>query len=149
MKIQIREIQNSDQGRWQELWKEYLNFYNAVLSEEQIYLTWQRLIDSNFNLIGLVAVIDDEILGIAHFLFRPSTWSKNHYCYLEDLFTDPTVRGQGIGRALINEVINRAQSVRSERVYWTTHKSNSQAQVLYDSFGYPSEFIQYRIPLIE
>jgi GNAT superfamily N-acetyltransferase len=96
---------------------------------------------------GLVAEVDGVIVGITHYLFRPSTWAINDYCYLEDLFVDLAVRGKGVGRALINEVVEKAKIRNSTRVYWTTQNTNSQARVLYDSFGFPSEFVQYRIPL--
>jgi GNAT superfamily N-acetyltransferase len=90
---------------------------------------------------------DGKVVGFTHFLFRPSTWSINDYCYLEDLFVDSDIRGKGVGRALIDAVVERAQAKCAPRVYWTTQNGNSQARILYDSFGYPSEFVQYRIPL--
>ena len=94
-----------------------------------------------------VAEVDGKVVGFTHFLFRPSTWSINDYCYLEDLFVDSDIRGKGVGRALIDAVVERAQAKCAPRVYWTTQNGNSQARILYDSFGYPSEFVQYRIPL--
>ena len=50
---------------------------------------------------GLLAEQDGKIIGIAHYIFRPSTWAVEDFCYLEDLFVDPAVRGTGAGRALI------------------------------------------------
>jgi GNAT superfamily N-acetyltransferase len=145
MSLKIREIEITDKDRWLELWSGYLVFYKASIPESQTDLTWRRLFDANLN--GLVAELDGRVVGFTHFLFRPSTWAINNYCYLEDLYVDSDIRGKGVGRALINEVVERAQTKGSPRVYWTTQNNNSQARVLYDSFGYPSEFVQYRIPL--
>jgi GNAT superfamily N-acetyltransferase len=145
--LNIREIEISDSDRWLELWSGYLVFYKASLSESQTNLTWRRLFEASFNLNGLVAELDGRVVGFTHFLFRPSTWAINDYCYLEDLYVDPDIRGKGVGRALIDAVVERAQRKGSPRVYWTTQNNNSQARILYDSFGYPSEFVQYRIPL--
>ena len=147
MNLNIREIEITDKDRWLELWSGYLIFYKASLPESQTNLTWERLFDANFNVNGLVAEIDGKVVGFTHFLFRPSTWAKNDYCYLEDLYVDSDTRGKGVGRALINAVSERAQEKSANRVYWTTQNTNSQALILYDSFGYPSEFVQYRIPL--
>jgi|UniRef100_UPI00404A414D GNAT superfamily N-acetyltransferase len=147
MSLKIREIEITDKDRWLELWSGYLVFYKASIPESQTDLTWRRLFDANFNMNGLVAELDGRVVGFTHFLFRPSTWAINNYCYLEDLYVDSDIRGKGVGRALINEVVERAQTKGSPRVYWTTQNNNSQARVLYDSFGYPSEFVQYRIPL--
>jgi GNAT superfamily N-acetyltransferase len=147
MNLNIREIEITDKDRWLELWSGYLIFYKASLPESQTNLTWERLFDANFNVNGLVAEIDGKVVGFTHFLFRPSTWAKNDYCYLEDLYVDSDTRGKGVGRALINAVSERAQEKSANRVYWTTQSTNSQARILYDSFGYPPEFVQYRIPL--
>lgn len=32
-----------------------------------------------------------QVIGLAHILLHKSTWSKTHYCYLEDLYVDEQV----------------------------------------------------------
>ena len=142
----IRPLELADKSRWLELWEGYLTFYESSLTPEQSELTWQRLHDDSFNLNGLVALVDGKVIGFAHFLYRPSSWAENDYCYLEDLFVDETVRGAGAGRSLIDAVIVAARAKKSGRVYWTTKESNTQARVLYDSYSPASEFVQYRLP---
>lgn len=90
--------------------------------------------------------MDEKVIGFAHYLYRPSSWAQNDYCYLEDLFVDETVRGAGAGRSLIDAVIVAARAKMSGRVYWTTKESNTRARVLYDSYSLASEFVQYRLP---
>jgi GNAT superfamily N-acetyltransferase len=147
MTISVRPLKAEDKSRWLELWNGYLTFYETSLSSEQTELTWKRLMDSNYGVFGLVAEKDSAMVGITHFMFRPSTWAPKDYCYLEDLFVDPTVRGSGAGRALISRVIEVAKEHGAGRVYWTTKESNAQARILYDSFIKVSEFVQYRFPL--
>jgi len=147
MTISVRPLKAEDKSRWLELWNGYLTFYETSLSDEQTELTWKRLMDSNYGVFGLMAEKDGAMVGITHFMFRPSTWAPKDYCYLEDLFVDPTVRGSGAGRALINRVIELAKEHGAGRVYWTTKESNAQARILYDSFIKVSEFVQYRFPL--
>ncbi len=142
----IRPLELADKSRWLELWEGYLTFYESSLTPEQSELTWQRLHDDSFNLNGLVALVDGKVLGFAHFLYRPSSWAENDYCYLEDLFVDETVRGAGAGRSLIDAVIVAARAKMSGRVYWTTKESNTRARVLYNSYSPASEFVQYRLP---
>jgi len=147
MTISVRPLKAEDKSRWLELWNGYLTFYETSLSDEQTELTWKRLMDSNYGVFGLMAEKDGAMVGITHFMFRPSTWAPKDYCYLEDLFVDPMVRGSGAGRALISRVIELAKEHGAGRVYWTTKENNAQARILYDSFIKVSEFVQYRFPL--
>jgi GNAT superfamily N-acetyltransferase len=146
LEVAIRPVALADKERWLELWLGYLTFYESTLSAEQSELTWRRMHDSAFNLYGLVATVEEKVIGLAHYLYRPSSWAKNDYCYLEDLYVDSTVRGAGAGRTLIDAVIVAARAKESGRVYWTTKESNTRARVLYDSYAPASEFVQYRLP---
>jgi GNAT superfamily N-acetyltransferase len=143
MSITIRPITLSDKARWLELFKEYVIFYKSKVSDEQFELTWQR-IHSDFNMYGLIAELDGQIVGIAHYIFRPSTWDVEDFCYLEDLFVDPKVRGAGVGRALISELEKIAIAKGSKRLYWTTATDNEVARKLYDKVAI-TDFVQYRI----
>ena len=143
MSIIIRPITLSDKARWLELFKEYVIFYKSKVSDEQFELTWQR-IHSDFNMYGLIAELDGQIVGIAHYIFRPSTWDVEDFCYLEDLFVDPKVRGAGVGRALINELEKIAIAKGSKRLYWTTAPDNEVARKLYDKVAI-TDRVQYKI----
>jgi len=143
MSIIIRPITLSDKARWLELFKEYVIFYKSKVSDEQFELTWQR-IHSDFNMYGLIAELDGQIVGLAHYIFRPSTWDVEDFCYLEDLFVDPKVRGAGVGRALISELEKIAIAKGSKRLYWTTATDNEVARKLYDKVAI-TDFVQYRI----
>lgn len=143
MTITIRPIAVADKERWLDLFKQYIVFYKSSLADEQFELDWQR-IHSDFNINGLVAELDGQVVGLAHYIFRPSTWDKNDYCYLEDLFVDPSVRGKGVGRALIDALHKIAIERGSKRLYWTTAVDNETARKLYDKVA-TTEQVQYRI----
>jgi GNAT superfamily N-acetyltransferase len=96
---------------------------------------------------GLVAEIDGKVCGIVHYTFQNSTRSPIYYCYLEDLFVDPLIRGKGAGRALIDAVQDIAIKTGSSRLYWNTDATNEVARKLYDSYVKESGKVQYRIPL--
>ncbi|MGI9170835.1 MAG: GNAT family N-acetyltransferase, partial [Candidatus Nanopelagicus sp.] len=89
MSISIRPINQSDKDIWLKLFKDYIIFYKSQLSDEQYELTWQRL-NSGFNINGLLAELDGKVVGLTHYIFRPSTWAVEDFCYLEDLYVDPT-----------------------------------------------------------
>jgi GNAT superfamily N-acetyltransferase len=144
-----RPLEASDKPSWDPLWQGYLKFYKTQLSDEQSELTWNRLLDPNFNLYCLVAEVDGAIKGITHYSFQNSTWAPKNYCYLEDLFVEPSLRGGGIGRLLIDSVKKIAEGAGSSRLYWNTDATNETARKLYDSYELESGKVQYRISLIE
>ena len=145
MSIKIRPITPADKPRWLELFKEYIVFYESKLSDEQYELTWER-INSDFNITGLLAEKDGQVVGFTHYIFRPSTWEVEDFCYLEDLYVDPKVRGSGVGRALIKAVEEIAIATGSKRLYWTTAPDNETARKLYDKVAINNR-VQYKIYL--
>jgi GNAT superfamily N-acetyltransferase len=88
------------------------------------------------------------LIGLVHYLFHRSTISISPTCYLQDLFTRESTRGQGVGRQLINAVYEQAKLAGVARVYWQTHESNSSAMKLYDQLADRSGFIVYRKNLV-
>ena len=148
MTLTIRAIEEKDKSQWLNLWAGYLEFYKSTISTEQTELTWKRLINNELKMFGFVAENEEGVIGFTHCLFRPSTWTETDYCYLEDLFVDPLIRGKGVGRALIDKVVELAREKKSKRVYWTTQEFNKTARVLYDSITPVSEYVQYRLPII-
>jgi GNAT superfamily N-acetyltransferase len=143
--ILIRSINQGDKSRWLQLFKEYIEFYESKLSDTQYELTWQR-INSEFNMHGLLAEIDGQIIGLAHYVFRPDTWEIEDFCYLEDLYVDPEVRGVGVGRALIKAVEQIAIKKGSKRLYLTTAEDNEVARKLYDKLAVVDK-VMYKIYL--
>jgi GNAT superfamily N-acetyltransferase len=145
--IKVRPLIEADFDTWKVLWRGYIEFYKASIPEEMYEITWKRLMDPNYNEHGFGALLDGKLEGITHYSFQNSTWAMTNYCYLEDLFVNPDVRGAGLGRALIDEVKNVAISAGSQRLYWNTDSTNSTARKLYDSYTLESGKVQYRIPL--
>lgn len=145
MSLIIRPIINSDKARWRQLFEAYIDFYKSKLSEDQYELTWNR-INSDYNMYGLVAEQDGQIIGLTHYLFRPDTWEVEDFCYLEDLYVEPSVRGNGVGRALIKAVEQIAINKGSKRIYWVTAPDNLVARKLYDKLAVVDR-VQYKIYL--
>ena len=143
----IRSIRDDDHARWLELWRGYIEFYKTSIPDAQYQLTWTRLRDADANCHGFVAEVDGEVCGIVHYSFQASTWAPVNFCYLEDLFVNPAVRGSGVGRALIDAVHATAVEAGSSRLYWNTDASNETARKLYDSYIKESGKVQYRIAL--
>jgi GNAT superfamily N-acetyltransferase len=142
--IVIRPVGKDERAAWEPLWNGYLAFYKTALARDVSDLTWTRFHDPDETMFALGGYVDGNLAGFAHYLFHRSTWAPHRYCYLEDLFVAEAARGQGLGRALIEAVYERARKASANRVYWLTQSSNTQARALYDGVADNLGFIQYR-----
>src|ERR1700754_3665314 len=112
-----RPLQPGDRERWDELWPQYLAFYEQQLPQSTTDLTWRRLMEGR-ELWGFAGLDDSgRMVGFVHYHFHLSTWSPSGYCYLEDLFVDPQGRGRHVGRSLIEAVYKVADERGIGRVY--------------------------------
>jgi GNAT superfamily N-acetyltransferase len=142
--LTIRSAVPADFEQWLPLWEGYNSFYERSVPAEVTRMTWSRFFDAYEPMHAIVAERDGQLLGLVHYLFHRNTAMLGPTCYLQDLFTLAKTRGQGIGRALIEAVYERAQAAGSPRVYWMTQESNATARRLYDQVAEYSGFIQYR-----
>ena len=143
----LRALERRDRPEWDQLWRGYLDFYRATVTDEATEATWSRLFDPLEPMHGVVAARDGALIGLSHFLFQRSTWLVEARCYLQDLFVSPAERGGGVGRALIAAVADAARRAGATQVYWNTHETNATARRLYDAVATRTGFIQYRIDL--
>jgi GNAT superfamily N-acetyltransferase len=142
--MDIRLAQMRDFDQWLPLWQGYQTFYKTKIADDVTRQTWARFHDAHQPMHCAVAEADGALVGMVHYIFHRSCWTSGDYCYLQDLFTDPARRGQGIGRALIEHVYAQAAQQGASRVWWLTHESNDQAMLLYDHIADKSGFVQYR-----
>ncbi|HEY3808896.1 MAG TPA: GNAT family N-acetyltransferase [Steroidobacteraceae bacterium] len=145
--ISVRELERADLPAWHRLWDGYNTFYGrtgpTALPPAVTQATWTRFFDAHEPMHALVAERAGELLGLVHFLYHRSTTQLMPVCYLEDLFTLQSARGQGVARALIEAVYERARGAGIGSVYWQTHESNTVAMRLYDKIAARSGFIVY------
>jgi GNAT superfamily N-acetyltransferase len=143
MPLTVRPVTQTDLAQWEILWEGYNRFYQRILPPAITRTTWSRFFEENEPVHALVAEKEGRLLGLVHYLFHRSTSLIGPTCYLEDLFILEAVRGQGVGRALIDAVYERARSAGCVQVYWQTHETNVTAIALYDKVAERSGFLVY------
>jgi len=143
--IVVTPLRAGDRRRWAELWRGYLDFYETSLADSIYEHTWQRLMAGGpiFGFAARLGGTDAPLGGITHYLFHEHAWSPSPVCYLQDLFVDPSLRGTGMGRALIERVAKAARERDCLRLYWTTKEGNATARLLYDRLAKFNGFIRY------
>ena len=141
----IRPIRDGDRETWLPLWHSYNAFYRNEPTEEVTCAAFRRLCDGADGFFGLVAEEGDGgLVGMAHAVFHPATWTTGTYCYLEDLFVTREGRGSGAGQLLIEGIYAEADRRGSDRVYWHTQQYNGPARSLYDAVGHATSFVVYK-----
>ena len=144
MPLKIRSLLAEDRTDWGQMWSDYLSFYETDVAPEIYETTFARLIDStNPEQNALVAELDGAAVGIVHYIYHAHNWRAEDVCYLQDLYAKEAVRGQGIGRALIEAVYTAADANGTPSVYWMTQDFNENARLLYDRIGTLTPFIKY------
>jgi GNAT superfamily N-acetyltransferase len=148
----VRPIRPEDYEQWRPLWDGYNAFYGRAgatsLPEAITSATWDRFFNPAEPVHGLVAEDGGRIVGLVHFIFHRSTTRLHDVCYLQDLFTTPDLRGNGVGQLLIAAVYDAAREAGSSRVYWHTHTSNEAGRGLYDKLAPYLGFIVYAHELL-
>jgi GNAT superfamily N-acetyltransferase len=139
--IEIAPLKKSERAAWEKMARGYNDFYETVLPASDYDRAWRRLL-ARKEIHGLGARLDGRLVGIAHFLFHHNIWRED-VCYLQDLFVDEAVRGQGAARALIDAVAAAARKRGASRYYWQTKQDNARARALYDKMGRFRGFIRY------
>lgn len=145
--LSIRPVGPADRAAWTRLWTGYLDFYETTVAPEVYETSFNRLLTGGPGaFMGALAVLGDRPVGLVHYVYHPHMWRIEQVCYLQDLYADPEVRGQGIGRALIEHVYARADADGIGTVYWLTQTFNTTARQLYDRIGEPTPFMKYQRP---
>jgi len=142
----IRPVAQDDRARWEELFRGYAAFYKVDVTDAAVDTVWHWIHDPDAEFFGDLAMADDgTIIGLVHYwpMYRPLAGGRT--CYLSDLYVDPTVRGRGAGRALIEHVRTYAGREGLSDVRWLTQEFNYDARRLYDSFAPKSDFILYSV----
>lgn len=148
MSLTVRRLTSSDEAAWRRLWTGYLEYYETTVPEDVYRTTFTRLLgDDPAQVNGFVAELNGVLVGLVHYIYHAHGWKVERVCYLQDLYADPSVRGQGVGAALINAVYAQADQDGAPAVYWLTQDFNQTARKLYDQIGTLTPFIKYVRPL--
>jgi len=81
-----------------------------------------------------VAEVEKEIVGIALYYYRYSTW-KGKTIHLEDLIVKEKMRGTGLGSALYSEIMKQGKKDNVRRIEWNVLDWNTPAVNFYKNSG--------------
>jgi len=143
--VAIRPLREGDRAAWRALWHDYLAFYESSVEEAVYANTFARLLDPAVVDMGcFIAEAQGVPVGLVHYIQHRHNWRIEDVIYLQDLYADPSMRGRGVGRALIEAVYAEGDRRGCPSVYWLTQDFNAEARKLYDRVGTLTPFIKYQ-----
>jgi GNAT superfamily N-acetyltransferase len=94
-----------------------------------------------------VGCVDDEVRGYALCFYNFSSFQGRPGMYIEDIYVEPSARGQGLGKALMLHIVRLALERGCRRCDWVVLDWNEQARQFYQSLGARplSEWTLYRM----
>lgn len=133
--IKIRPAVREDCSRIMELVQELAEYEREP---EAVTVDMQHFIDSGFGerpvWWAIVAELDGVIQGFALYYIRYSTW-KGQRMYLEDLIVTEEHRGKGMGKMLLDELINIGKEKGYRGMVWQVLDWNEPAIKFYERYG--------------
>lgn len=133
--MNIREGKKEDMAAVLELIKELATFEKEPSA---VVATVEDLERDGFGenplFYTFIAIIDEQIVGVALYYYRYSTW-KGRTIHLEDLIVKEKRRGAGVGYALYKEVIAQGKKDGVRRIEWNVLDWNTPAIDFYKKTG--------------
>lgn len=145
MSFQIRPINaETDRSQWEALYRGYAHFYQVPMPPENLALVWSWLTNPQHEVNGLVVEQEDgALIALAHHraFARPLAGATG--LFLDDLFTAPEARGQGVAQALLAELSSLANAQGMALVRWITAEDNTTARQVYDKHALATSWVTY------
>lgn len=145
MTVAVRAIAEGDAATWRRLFREYGVFYATEFDDAHLDHVWALLQDPDAGVDALVAELDGEVVGFAHYRRHPDTFSRGEDWFLDDLYTDAAARGHGVATALIAELTARAAATGPGTLRWITAADNDRAQRVYDRVATRTTWVMYEV----
>lgn len=139
----VRPVRSDDRGRWEELFLAYGVFYEESFPRDVVEGVWAWLMQEDHPLRCFVAELEGKVVGFAHLRFQHDTFTAGAGWFLDDLFTDPDARGQGVATALIAALNDYASERGGGTLRWITASDNTRARRLYDTLAQATTWVTY------
>jgi len=145
----IRRANRQDCKRLLELVHELAEYERAP---NEVTVTLQHFEETGFGekpvWWAFVAEVDGYIVGFALYYIRYSTW-KGQRMYLEDILVTNEMRGKGIGKLLMDQLIEEAKEKKFNAIVWQVLEWNEPAINFYKKYNasFDPEWVNVSITL--
>lgn len=88
---------------------------------------------------------DGKEIARAFLYIMKNDLKEQPFGYLEDLFVDETLRGQGIGTQLLNNVILKAKELGCYKLVATSRHERESVHKMYEKNGFKNFGIEFKM----
>jgi ribosomal protein S18 acetylase RimI-like enzyme len=117
----------------------YRVFYGEAPEEERAVAFIRDRVTQSSGRYFLAWDDRSRAIGFMHLMPSTNTLAMRPIWFLEDLYVDVSVRGQGVATALLSYAEEFARSTGAERLTLATAHDNLAAQHIYRKMGYVRE----------
>jgi ribosomal protein S18 acetylase RimI-like enzyme len=146
----IRQATSGDLDRLAPLFDAYRQFYERPANLPMAREFMKERLERGDSVVFLA---EDGNLPVGFVqlypLFTSTSLRPGRLWLLNDLFVVPAVRGQGVGRKLMDRARALAEETGARGLELATARTNSGAQALYESLGYrrDDDYLHYELAL--
>jgi hypothetical protein len=90
----ITPMEEDDFDEWERLFKLYIEFYKSSLPEAQYRKTFERILDPQKDLYGLVLRDTDDpkkLYGLAHYFPMQTPWAEEQLMHFNGMSAQPRI----------------------------------------------------------
>ena len=145
MTISVTRMALEDRADWEPLYYGYAKFYRVEMNQAILDTLWGWIHDDANAFFGLIARdADGKAVGLMHCRQMPSPLSGALVGFLDDLFVDPTARGQGVVEALYAGLNQPGQEQGWPFIRWITAENNYRGRAVYDRLSDKTHWVTYQ-----
>ncbi len=144
MNVKVVRLAERHRADWERLYAGYAEFYRVTQTPEMRARVWGWIHDPAHEVEGLVAEDEEgRAVGLAHIRAFARPLSATVGGYLDDLFVDPSQRGQRVADALIEAVAEEGRRRGWSVIRWITADDNYRGRGVYDRLATRTMWITY------
>jgi len=135
--VEVRALTERDTVSLLRVWTAFQEQSGGdVLTDQQLQPVLDRAFatDSDFWFVG--AFDGETLVGIVSVAFAPSTYRASPFAWCDDMFVDPRWRRRGIGRSLMERVVELADTRGCSNILVATGESEQAAHDFYEDLDF-------------
>ncbi len=130
--LRIVPLEEAHRQDWERLYAGYADFYRSEQTPEMRARVWGWIHDPAHEVQGFIALLDGQAVGITHYRPFARPLSATTGGFLDDLYVDPSARGQRVADALIGAVAEVGRQKGWSLIRWITADNNYRGRAVYD-----------------